>query len=162
MVVLAWYSDRDTHNASHAVKDMAREVAMICIQCQHDLPVTAFDVGSEELKIQGVPRSGRWRSVEKKIIEAHPYCACCGVTREELQKSGAGILVGHHIIPFHKDQSLELEPSNIIVLCESWGYRCCHNFMGHLGDRSWKLANPDVVVLAASMLATIRKVKTQA
>jgi 5-methylcytosine-specific restriction protein A len=49
----------------------------------------------------------------------------------------------HHIRPFHTHPELELEPSNLITLCES-GRRGvhCHLLFGHLG--SFRRVNPMV------------------
>lgn len=50
----------------------------------------------------------------------------------------------HHIKPFHLHPELELDPSNLIVLCESGGGGLnCHLAIGHLG--SYKSFNVDVV-----------------
>lgn len=113
----------------------------------------------ETFKTQGVPRSGAWPALVHRLMNEHPYCAACGVTALELSTNGAGHLIGHHKVPFHLDATLELDPSNIIILCESWGYRCCHNFIGHLGDKRWLLSNPDVELHSSMILATMKKVK---
>ena len=56
----------------------------------------------------------------------------------------------HHIRPFHLDRALELEPTNLITLCN---HLRCHLLIGHLGSyRSW---NVDVRKMAASMLRLI-------
>jgi hypothetical protein len=49
----------------------------------------------------------------------------------------------HHIRPFHLHPDLELEPSNLITLCEAdKGGVNCHLFIGHLGN--FKSFNVDV------------------
>lgn len=51
-------------------------------------------------------------------------------------------VVPHHIVPFHVDPSKELDPSNLISLCEGETFNC-HLFFGHL--KNWSKYNPDVV-----------------
>lgn len=79
-------------------------------------------------------RSSQWRKVRKQVIDKHPFCAACG---------GVSKLEVHHIVPFHMDPSRELDPSNLIVLCESGdGGVTCHLHYGHLGN--YKHTNPAV------------------
>src|SRR3990167_6898346 len=88
----------------------------------------------ETLKTLGALRSPRWSKVRNDFIKLHPSCAICRTTEE---------LNVHHIQPFHKFPHLELEPSNLITLCEKPG-REHHLVFGHLGSyQSW---NPDIVV----------------
>jgi len=49
----------------------------------------------------------------------------------------------HHVVPFHLAPDLELEPGNLLTLCESKKYGInCHQLIGHLGNyRRW---NPSV------------------
>ena len=78
--------------------------------------------------IKGIPgsRSPRWSTVRKKHLEANPVCAACGSTEK---------LEVHHIMPFHLDPELELEPTNLITLCESKKNGVtCHLLFGHLGN----------------------------
>lgn len=78
--------------------------------------------------IKGIPgtRSPKWASVRKAFLKDNPVCALCGST---------STLEVHHKIPFHINPELELEPSNLITLCESSkGGVTCHLFFGHLGD----------------------------
>lgn len=76
-------------------------------------------------------RSSEWAEVRDNFLLSHPNCAACGGT-EKLQV--------HHIIPFHVDESLELEEDNLITLC--MGKNECHLEIGH-GD-SWRCYNPKV------------------
>ena len=80
-------------------------------------------------------RSPQWQTVRKHHLKKYPKCALCeGETKIEV----------HHIKPFHKYPEIELEPTNLITLCESYSYGiCCHRTVGHLGD--YKKINPDVV-----------------
>lgn len=92
-------------------------------------------------KVQGKPlslRSSRWEGVRKDFLKTNNICAACG-TKDKLQV--------HHIKPFHLYPELELEPSNLITLCET-KQRKCHLNIGHLGH--WKRENPDVTKDAAN------------
>jgi len=55
----------------------------------------------------------------------------------------------HHVIPFQVDSSLELVPSNFVVLCEGKKTINCHLIVGHGGD--YKDFNPSVLVDAEHM-----------
>ena len=80
---------------------------------------------------QGKGRSPQWPKARKAHLETEPKCAWCGSTKS---------LEVHHIRPFHLHPELELDPSNLITLCES--DEKCHLSKGHLG--SWKQENPDI------------------
>lgn len=75
----------------------------------------------------GTKRSGQWPRVRAEHLKLQPVCAVCG---------GKDKLEVHHQKPFHLDPSLELEPSNLITLCEAkWlGGLNCHLVFGHLGN----------------------------
>ena len=89
----------------------------------------------------GHERSGHWRSVRAAHLLTHPACAACG---------GTDHLECHHIVPFHVDSSRELDPSNIIVLCEHPSHND-HLIFGHfLNFKHW---NPNVVHDAIRFLA---------
>ena len=75
-------------------------------------------------------RSPKWRSVRAEHIKNNPYCAACG------RKDGLEV---HHIVPYHINPDLELEPSNLITLCGKY----CHFIFGHFMD--WKSWNENVV-----------------
>jgi 5-methylcytosine-specific restriction protein A len=83
--------------------------------------------------IQGKPsakRSKEWKTTRHLHLLLHPNCAACGGKKD---------LVVHHIKPFHIWPRLELEPSNLLTLCEAKG-RNCHFTLGHL--LNWKSYNP--------------------
>ena len=63
-------------------------------------------------------RSSKWRKVRNKHIKNNPHCSVCGLkTKVEC----------HHKIPFSLDSSLELEPDNLVTLCENKKYGInCH------------------------------------
>ena len=86
----------------------------------------------------GQKRSSKWPTVRKHHLEAHPTCAVCGGTKK---------LEVHHKAAFSDHPELELEPSNLITLCEASKSCNHHLFVGHLGD--YKKINPDVVEDAA-------------
>jgi hypothetical protein len=67
-------------------------------------------------------RSPRWSAVQKAHLRFEPKCQWCG-TRLVLQV--------HHVIPFHVDPTKELDPKNLITLCER---RRCHLKRGHNGN----------------------------
>jgi len=56
----------------------------------------------------------------------------------------------HHIVPVHLNPDLELDPENLITLCDKY----CHFIFGHLMDyKSW---NVDVVNDSAEYLQKIK------
>jgi len=86
-----------------------------------------------KLKTKGSKRSPKWESVRKKFLQANPTCACCGSKKK---------VEVHHKQPFHTNPELELEPENLITLCESKSTLNCHIIIGHGGN--YRDANPDV------------------
>jgi hypothetical protein len=82
-----------------------------------------------------VTRSSEWPKVRDEHLKIQPCCQVCGVTDK---------LNVHHIMPFHMDNSLELNPDNLITLCECLCHGVnCHLWFGHLGN--FKKVNPSVV-----------------
>lgn len=81
----------------------------------------------------GRERSPDWPRVAKEHLLREPACVACGY-------QGQGIQV-HHIKPFHLSPDLELDPQNLITLCEAKG-REHHFLLGHLAD--WESYNPNV------------------
>ena len=81
----------------------------------------------ESLKLGGVPRSPLWRMFrQKQIILRGGKCELCG---------GTELLELHHIEPFHKNPVRELDPTNVMILCESGKNGIvCHRGFGHLGN----------------------------
>jgi 5-methylcytosine-specific restriction endonuclease McrA len=75
-------------------------------------------------------RSSKWTTVRKQHLKDNPNCAACGRNKK---------LEVHHIEPVHVNPDRELDPSNLITLCDN----PCHLTFGHLLDyRSW---NKDVL-----------------
>lgn len=82
-------------------------------------------------------RSGAWPRVRAEHLKREPACAACG---------RQGDVDVHHVIPYHVDPRLELDPGNLITLCAD----PCHLVFGHL--LSWRRANPFVREDAAMYL----------
>lgn len=80
------------------------------------------------------PRSPEWPRVRAEHLAVEPKCRWCG---------GTASLAVHHIAPFHLFPQRELDPTNLITLCETSG-KGCHFERGHLGV-SWSDYNPQVV-----------------
>jgi 5-methylcytosine-specific restriction protein A len=79
-------------------------------------------------------RSNGWPKVRAEFLKTHPACCVCGSTKN---------LEVHHVLPVHLFPEKELDPNNLITLCESKKYGVnCHLFFGHLGD--YKKYNPNV------------------
>ena len=80
-------------------------------------------------------RSSKWGKVRETHLESNPNCAVCEGDKE---------LNVHHIRPFHLHPELELEPTNLITLCESTKHGInCHLLIGHLGN--FRNINPHVL-----------------
>jgi len=96
-------------------------------------------------------RSNHWPTIRKHHIEHNPTCAVCGYTEK---------LEVHHIQQFHLYPELELEPSNLITMCESKSYGIiCHLLIGHNG--SYRNINPNVVEDAAAWNKKLKESNTQ-
>jgi 5-methylcytosine-specific restriction protein A len=74
----------------------------------------------------GQRRSSDWPRVRAEHLSQQPECAVCG-GREKLEV--------HHLQPFHLQPELELDPANLITLCEAKRSGAnCHLLFGHLGN----------------------------
>lgn len=92
-------------------------------------------------------RSPEWPKARANHLTIQPFCQACG---------GRSKLEVHHIIPFHIRPDLELDPENLITLCEGGKYGInCHLFVGHKGDYSDY--NSSVKDLAGFLFAYISK-----
>jgi len=78
-----------------------------------------LDYGAYIARQHGHERSPEWP--EHRLRE--PACVVCGYKGKKLQV--------HHIKPFHLHPQLELDPHNLITLCEARG-RDHHLLLGHL------------------------------
>lgn len=95
-----------------------------------------------------LPRSPDWPALRDKWLSEHPTCAACGK---------AVLLQVHHKIPVHVNRSLELEPGNLITLCEHPGEdplkdnaQHCHLKLGHMGN--WFNYNKNVEIDARKIM----------
>jgi hypothetical protein len=75
-------------------------------------------------------RSPKWSTVRKEHLKNNNFCLACGRSKK---------LEVHHIEPVHLNPDRELDPSNLVTLCDD----PCHLIFGHLMDyKSW---NKDVI-----------------
>ena len=85
---------------------------------------------------KGARRSSKWRKVRAAHIKKYPCCAVCGLTSK---------VECHHVIPFSLAPDLELDPNNLVTLCENGKYGVvCHRHYGHLGN--YRRANPNAKI----------------
>ena len=90
--------------------------------------------GQEYYKLGGVARSPQWPKVRAEHLKKFPNCALCG---------GNKVIEVHHKKMFNTHPELELDPNNLISLCESGANGIvCHRAFGHLGN--YKTENPSV------------------
>ena len=83
---------------------------------------------------KGPRRHKHWPVVRAEHLLKQPRCMACGGTEN---------LVVHHIKPFQWFPHLELDPANLITLCEAETHND-HLWLGHCGNFS-KWYNPKVV-----------------
>lgn len=104
------------------------------------------DVAKGKIPV-GMPRSSKWPSVRAAHLATHPTCEVCG---------GTASLEVHHMLPFHLFPNGELDPSNLVTLCEANKNGVnCHLFIGHLGNfKSYNRAVQMDAALWLSKLAT--------
>ena len=81
------------------------------------------DHGARIARRHGHVRSPQWSSVATAHLVRQPRCVACGYHGKHLQV--------HHIKPFHLHPHLELDPDNLITLCQARG-REHHLLLGHL------------------------------
>lgn len=75
-------------------------------------------------------RSPKWPQLRKEHLNSQPTCVACGRKNK---------LEVHHIEPVHLNPDRELDPSNLLTLCDN----PCHFVFGHLMNyKSW---NPSVI-----------------
>ena len=87
-----------------------------------------------KLKTKGHRRSPKWAGVRKKFLRMNPRCACCGSKKK---------VEVHHIKSFYNFPELELDPKNLITLCEGKKIMNCHICIGHTGN--YQDTNPRVI-----------------
>jgi 5-methylcytosine-specific restriction protein A len=105
------------------------------------------DVAKDKAEL-GNRRSSKWPTARKHHLKLHPVCEVCG---------GSEKLEVHHIEPYHLNPERELDPTNMITLCEGKKFVNCHLLFGHLG--SYKNINPNVVEDAANWIGKLKSVK---
>jgi hypothetical protein len=91
------------------------------------------DHGARVARRHGHERSPQWTSVATAHLVRQPRCVACGYRGRHLQV--------HHIKPFHLHPHLELDPDNLITLCQARG-REHHLLLGHLD--AWDSFNEHV------------------
>lgn len=89
-------------------------------------------------------RSSQWHSVRAEHLSKYPTCAACG---------GKDGLEVHHIEPYHINPQKELDPANLLTLCENQS-KLCHLTFGHAGF--WRGWVPEVVKVAAENLKRVQ------
>lgn len=95
--------------------------------------MASLETEVEKAKLNGCKRSVEWPKVRAAHLVKEPTCNLCG---------GADKVEVHHIRPFHIHPELELDPMNLITLCEAnkEGFDC-HLAFGHLGSfKSWNIS----------------------
>jgi 5-methylcytosine-specific restriction protein A len=95
--------------------------------------VASLEIEVEKAKLNGAKRSAEWPKVRAVHLLKEPACGLCG---------GTDKVEVHHVRPFHIHPELELDPMNLITLCEAnkEGFDC-HLAFGHLGSfKSWNVS----------------------
>ena len=93
----------------------------------------------------GALRSPQWPKARAAFLKDNPVCECCG---------GKEALEVHHLEPFSINPAKELDPANMMTLCESKKYGLnCHLLVGHLGNYSRfnPLAKLDAMIWRAKL-----------
>lgn len=89
------------------------------------MKILGIDFGIKSRFLRFATRSPKWSSVRKQHLKDNPCCSACGRCDK---------LEVHHIEPVHVNPNRELDPSNLITLCDS----PCHMVFGHLMNyKSW-------------------------
>jgi 5-methylcytosine-specific restriction endonuclease McrA len=91
------------------------------------------DHGAHIAMKYGHMRSPHWPRVAMEHRLREPACVVCGYKGRKVQV--------HHIKPFHLHPDLELDPNNLITLCEARG-REHHLLLGHLD--AWNSYNEHI------------------
>ena len=94
-------------------------------------------IGNIKNIVQGKPvvrRSNKWGKVRKEHLKSNFCCKVCGNKKK---------LEVHHLLPFHLCPEKELDPTNLITLCESRKSVNCHLLFGH--GLNYRDYNPDCV-----------------
>ena len=100
-------------------------------------------------------RSPQWIKTRKTHLKKFPECAACG-------NKNPSVLNVHHIQPYNLFPERELDPKNLITLCESSDVflgQNDHILFGHLMD--WKESNPRVVQVAKEVRKMADKLRKE-
>lgn len=89
-------------------------------------------VVDNRVNILSAPRSGKWARIREEHLKIQNCCQICG---------GTDLLQVHHVEPFANNPENELNPKNLVTLCE--GKFRCHFIFGHLF--SWRTYNPEIL-----------------
>jgi len=92
---------------------------------------TVYGVKSRADFYTEAARDSKWRSF-RKVQLVNKKCAIC---------DGTEGLELHHKKSFHDSPELELDPDNVMVLCDNHP-RNCHFIFGHL--MNWRFINDDI------------------
>jgi hypothetical protein len=118
---------------------LPQQASLSLLLCSLSLLCCIVSLGAEP------PRSPHWPAVERAFKAAHPVCECCGKGLPD----GISIQV-HHCIPFDYcvqlgRPDLELDPRNLVALCETTKGHPADNhhlLLGHANN--FRAANLDV------------------
>lgn len=115
-------------------------------QLPQSAPAVAVKPGNGPPAKPDIKRSSKWPAVRAVHLKANPTCEACGCSEVKF-------LEVHHIRPFRVDRKRELDPTNLITLCEKPGH-WCHFVFGHNHD--WKAHDPNVREEAARHLSRVK------
>lgn len=98
-----------------------------------------------DIRVSGFKRrSSEWSEVRKAFLAKNYICAVCG---------GSVKLEVHHKKSYTTYPELELDPSNLIVLCESKSFGInCHEDIGHSGNYRFENTNVERDVKTAKSI----------
>ena len=137
----AGYEDVLTRG-KHLLEDRRQSMDLQAIlqHVRHTFGIATFDP-----RYTGMPRrSPQWPHESHEHLLLFPNCAACWTKK---------FVVVHHIEPFWRVPSRELDPTNLLTLCESPSHNC-HLIFGHF--LNWKSWNPNVVAMAAAYLKLVQ------
>lgn len=146
-------SFREELIAAKRRKQAERNYAMVVeIRLARGHSLDDIPQASSNLRAESHQRSPEWISVRKTHLIKHPCCAACGWS----EMNGKQKVQVHHIMPFCLYPQAELDPNNLISLCEI-GIDGCHSNFGHpLGTQSY---NPYVLQHTAILNKTFSRLE---
>lgn len=151
--MFAWIDgERSTirwNKACNTVADVAEGSAALRQLVETDRLWPAYREHLDGVRYRGLTRSSKWPKLREDHLKLHPSCAACG---------RIVALNVHHIKPFHLYPGAELDPGNLLTLCEGPTMNC-HLWFGHLG--AWVYYNPAVLIMVAPMLVAVREVRAK-